>query len=473
MTRTPVLLSKKYETHGDEAQVPATEKLGNVLRQSMTAATWQPTADELKMYSDLVDSDDDDDDDEDEALHLIVEEEEEEEEEEDDAWHLFVEEEEEEEIETIVVPEKEPKPAERSGSKPVLEKKESNTKCRKEKRAEQLTSFADTYLSKGKFEDDYELGRELGDGAFAVVNEATHKRKPDLKYAVKIIDKLMISKKSLSDLLIEIAVTKRLVHPHIVRLFKAYEGPEQYHLLQEKMIGGELLDRITEKEFYAEVEARDTVASLLGALDYMQSHKVVHRDLKPENLLLANKESDTNIKICDFGLATREIEPNSLTTLCGTPNYVAPEVLNRVPYGKQVDMWSMGTIVFLIIGGYAPFDEPDMSVQYRRIQEGDYEFIEEYWSHASENAKEFVRKLLLVDPSERMNVTESRKHTWITTSGSRMPNKIGAASFRKLKTFNMKRKLKAATNIVIASNRMSLLAESFCITEEESESEEE
>jgi calcium/calmodulin-dependent protein kinase I len=233
-------------------------------------------------------------------------------------------------------------------------------------------------------------------------------------YAIKTVRKDALEEKDLDDLICEITVTTRLVHPNIVRLYNAYEEPDYFYLVQEMMTGGELFDRIIEKQFYNEQEARDAAREVLSAIDYMHSKKVVHRDLKPENLLLASKDSDTNIKICDFGFATREVEPNSLTTMCGSPNYVAPEIVTGIPYGKQVDMWSLGTIVFLLLGGYAPFEEPDLKTEYERISTGDYEYDEEYWEDVSDDARDFINKLLVVDPAERMTARMATLHNWIT-----------------------------------------------------------
>jgi serine/threonine protein kinase len=269
----------------------------------------------------------------------------------------------------------------------------------------------------------------------------------------------MLSEQDLSDLRAEITITTKLIHPNIVRLFKAYDEPEHYYLVQEIMTGGELFDRIVEKEFYNEEEARTVARVILGAVHYMQSKKIVHRDLKPENLLLATKDNDTNIKICDFGFATRELEPDSLTTTCGSPNYVAPEIVLNIPYGKQVDMWSLGTIFFLLLGGYAPFDEPDLCTQYERIAKADYDFDEEYWGHASEEARDFIRKLIVVDPKERMTAEAAVADEWITSE--QLEDRDLNATKQRLKRFNMRRKFKSAGMTVVASQRMLQVAASF------------
>jgi serine/threonine protein kinase len=306
----------------------------------------------------------------------------------------------------------------RRTEKRKLQKKKTlaATRQKKQESKRQLVdSFTEKYLCKNKFTDEYDVakGEVLGEGAFAVVHTGYHK-KHSKQYAIKTVKKDALEQKDLRDLICEITITTRLAHPNIVRLHEAYEEPDYYYLVQELMTGGELFDRIVEKEFYHDREAQHAVCTILSAVNYMHSKKVVHRDLKPENLLLVSKDSDTNIKICDFGFATREVEPNSLTTVCGSPNYVAPEIVAGIPYGKQVDMWSLGTIVFLLLGGYAPFDEPDLKTQYSRIVEADYEYKDEYWEHASDDARDFIDKLLVVNPAERMTARVASMHKWIT-----------------------------------------------------------
>jgi serine/threonine protein kinase len=178
-----------------------------------------------------------------------------------------------------------------------------------------------------------------------------------------------------------------------------------------------------------------------------------HRLTNHSLLYLQNKESDTDIKIADFGFATREFEPNCLTTVCGTPNYVAPEIIMHIPYGKQVDMWSLGTIVFLLLGGYAPFDEPDVRTQYRRIKEADYEFTENLWSHASEDAKDFISKHLVVDPGARITSEEATEHKWL--SADNLADRDLGQTKNRLRRFQLKRKLKGAAMTVVLSQRFS------------------
>lgn len=142
-----------------------------------------------------------------------------------------------------------------------------------------------------------------------------------------------------------------LKHEHIIRLYGVYEEPSYYYLITEQMKGGELFDRIVSKSFYNEKEARDVCKILFEAIGYCHSKSIAHRDLKPENLLLQSEDNDSAIKIADFGFAKKVLTPNSLTTQCGTPGYVAPEILEGVAYDTKSDMWSLGVIIYILLGG--------------------------------------------------------------------------------------------------------------------------
>ena len=184
---------------------------------------------------------------------------------------------------------------------------------------------------------------QLGEGAFSVVKEGTHKQ-TSRTFAIKIVTKAKLTKEDELALKDEIDVLKELKHPHIIRLYDVFDEPQYYYLVTEQMRGGELFDRIVAKQYYNEKEARDVCKTLFEALAYCHSKKIAHRDLKPENLLLQSPNNDRELKIADFGFAKRCPSTNCLTTQCGTPGYVAPEILEGVPYGTQSDMWSLGVI---------------------------------------------------------------------------------------------------------------------------------
>jgi len=183
-----------------------------------------------------------------------------------------------------------------------------------------------------------------------------------------------------------------------------FEDERHWCLVMELMQGGELFDQILEKEQFTENEAREATKSIISAIDYCHSKGICHRDIKPENLLLSSKEIGiASLKIADFGLA-RLIEDNSLaSTTCGTPGYVAPEVLQQKPYGKSCDYWSIGVVTFILLSGTPPFYEEDNFALFEQIKACRYDFEVETWDNVSKEAKDFVSQILVSDPAKRMN----------------------------------------------------------------------
>lgn len=202
--------------------------------------------------------------------------------------------------------------------------------------------------------------------------------------------------------------------PHILQVHDVFEEKEHLYMVMEEMRGGELLQRIAARDVYTEREARQATKILLQAIDYCHKKRIAHRDIKPENLLLAEKDDDTSIKIADFGFAKKVTKKKCLSTLCGTPAYVAPEVLdlNSKGYDERADMWSVGVVIFVLLGGYPPFKGPTDQLA-GKIMKGEYEFHEDYWSHVSEVAKELVSKLLQVRPDQRITAEEALQNEWM------------------------------------------------------------
>lgn len=276
-----------------------------------------------------------------------------------------------------------------------------------------------------KFEEDsksgqpfsafYDLGDILGEGGYACVYRATHKRSGEV-YAVKDVNTGVLEKSNKSALQDEIAAMKLLRGgPHIIRLFDVFEEPDHTFMVMEEMRGGDLLTRISDKEVYTEREARKTCKILFEAMDYIHKKKIAHRDIKPENVLMVEQDDDTSIKIADFGFAKRVPAPNSLRTLCGTAQYVAPEVLDLQSsgYDQRSDMWSVGVVVYILLGGYAPFEGPVQELA-RAICRADYCFHEKYWSDISDAAKEMISCLLQIDPDERYSADDALQCKWMT-----------------------------------------------------------
>lgn len=303
-------------------------------------------------------------------------------------------------------------------------------------------------------EDKYILKDVLGTGAFSQVRLAESKEHAGELYAIKVIDKKALKGKE-DSLENEIRVLRRLDHPNVVKLLEAYESKSYVYLVMELVTGGELFDRIVEKGSYTEKDAADLIRQVLSAVAYMHSSGVVHRDLKPENLLYHSPDEDSKIMISDFGLSKME-DSGIMATACGTPGYVAPEVLAQKPYGKEVDVWSIGVISYILLCGYPPFyDENDANL-FAQILKGEFEFDPPYWDDISLEAKEFIRKLMCVDVDKRLTCEEALDHAWIT--GAKGDRNIHASVSEQLKKNFAKSRWKQAYHAIAVSRQMKLLA---------------
>ncbi|XP_074106781.1 calcium/calmodulin-dependent protein kinase I isoform X2 [Cotesia typhae] len=292
---------------------------------------------------------------------------------------------------------------------PLFGKKDSNKKLKKDGKDDKMSSV----------DDKYTLKELLGTGAFSEVRLAESKEKPGQMYAVKIIDKKALKGKE-DSLENEIKVLRRLTHPNIVQLLETFEDKHKVYLVMELVTGGELFDRIVEKGSYTEKDASGLIRQVLEAVDYMHEQGVVHRDLKPENLLYYSPDEDSKIMISDFGLSKME-DSGIMATACGTPGYVAPEVLAQRPYGKAVDVWSIGVISYILLCGYPPFyDENDANL-FAQILKGEFEFDSPYWDDISDSAKDFIHKLMCVKVEDRYTCKQALAHPWI--SGNAASNK--------------------------------------------------
>ena len=308
------------------------------------------------------------------------------------------------------------------------------------------------------FDDIYERGKQLGYGAFANVFVATHKP-TGAQYAVKEVNRSSMVWNDKDHLQHEIDnMFKVREGPNIVQLYEVYQNDDDdeededgeesaavssatgsevdgngkrvkrkkakkkslCHLVVELMEGGELFDRIIEKRTFTEREARDSVRCVLEALKYMHDRRVVHRDLKPENLLLKLKDKSklTPVKLADFGFAKSIKSKNGCRSLCGTPGYLAPEILERFPsYDVQCDVWSVGAILFLLLGGYLPFDDDNEEKVFERTRNASYDFNPRCWRNISFGAKDLISKCLTIDPRKRYTARDCLNHSWMAKSG--------------------------------------------------------
>lgn len=316
------------------------------------------------------------------------------------------------------------------------------------------TPYADTHRYT-RFED-LQLDKELGHGAFSTVRLAINRANKD-KFAVKVIQKAKLKKAEVDALHVEVGIISKLTHPHIVKYFDFTQDRSHYYIVLEVVAGGELFDRIVQRVYYSEKEARDLVWVLLDVLHHIHSKQIAHRDLKPENLLLKSAHNDHNVKLADFGFATEAKKP--LKELCGTPAYVAPEILKELPYGLECDMWSCGVIVFILLGGYPPFDDADgISKMYSAIKAGNYTFDERFWSNVSSEGKNFIKSLLQPDPAKRMSAAAAMGHNWFTKHAAELSTTDLKTTIDNLKKWNARRKLKGGVKAIMAVNRTSLLA---------------
>ncbi|XP_061619938.1 serine/threonine-protein kinase DCLK2-like isoform X2 [Phyllopteryx taeniolatus] len=259
----------------------------------------------------------------------------------------------------------------------------------------------------------YNIGKVIGDGNFAVVKECVE-RSTGQEFALKIIDKARCCGK---EHLIEneVAVLRRVRHPSIIQLIEVDETPSQLFLVMELVKGGDLFDAITSSTKYSEHDASAMVYNLAGAIKYLHRMNIVHRDIKPENLLVCEYPDGTkSLKLGDFGLAT--VVEGPLYTVCGTPTYVAPEIIAETGYGLKVDIWAAGIITYILLCGFPPF-RSENNVQeelFDQILRGKLEFPSPDWDAVSLPAKMLISQMLQVNVDARFTADEVLSHPWVT-----------------------------------------------------------
>jgi len=285
-------------------------------------------------------------------------------------------------------------------------------------------------------------------------------QKTGAEVAIKKITKSQLQSYDHDALKDEVGLLKTCKHRSIISYKGFYDEKEFYYLVTEVVAGGELFDRICEKTTYTEAEARQLVITLLKTLQYLHQKKIAHRDLKPENLLLRSKTDDTDVVLADFGFA-QVTKGKSLQQVCGTPDYVAPEVINHEKYDFTCDIWSAGVIVFILLGGYPPFqakDEDDRDALFEIIKKGKFKFHDKFWKSISPEAKDMIKNMLTVDVYQRMTADQLLKHKWLQLDAKTLNNEIDTTA---LKEFNAKRKLRAVGKAVISVNRMKKAVGAF------------
>ncbi|XP_035423986.1 death-associated protein kinase 3 isoform X1 [Cygnus olor] len=292
-------------------------------------------------------------------------------------------------------------------------------------------------------EEFYEMGGELGSGQFAIVRKC-RERKTGLEYAAKFIKKRRLSSSrrgvSREEIEREVDILREIQHPNIITLHDIFENKTDVVLILELVSGGELFDFLAEKESLTEEEATQFLKQILDGVHYLHSKRIAHFDLKvrpgtreylvsgiggwvvnvaplplqPENIMLLDKNvPNPRIKLIDFGIAHKIEAGNEFKNIFGTPEFVAPEIVNYEPLGLEADMWSIGVITYILLSGASPFLGETKQETLTNISAVNYDFDEEYFSNTSELAKDFIRRLLVKDPKKRMTIAQSLEHPWI------------------------------------------------------------
>eukprot|EP00929_Paragymnodinium_shiwhaense_P012914 TRINITY_DN120796_c0_g1_i1.p1 TRINITY_DN120796_c0_g1~~TRINITY_DN120796_c0_g1_i1.p1 ORF type:complete len:563 (-),score=150.17 TRINITY_DN120796_c0_g1_i1:273-1961(-) len=264
-----------------------------------------------------------------------------------------------------------------------------------------------------RLEDDYDIpkAKALGSGYNGAVLLATSKTSPTQKYAVKAFKLSGVTPEKKEELVTEAKIFLGMDHPHIARLVDVYESDDRLSLVMECMEGGELFDRVVKLKTFSQKDAVEATYQMLLAVNYIHGCGVVHRDLKLENFLYERKDGD-HLKLIDFGFSKIWDKNTKMELSCGTLSYVAPEVLQK-RYTSQCDLWSLGVIVFILLVGYMPFHGASEVEQVQKIKHGKYTIKKEKWDKVSEEAKNFMSKLLVVDPEVRMTAEQALQHEWI------------------------------------------------------------
>uniref|UniRef100_A0A3P9CX51 Serine/threonine-protein kinase H1-like n=1 Tax=Maylandia zebra TaxID=106582 RepID=A0A3P9CX51_9CICH len=260
----------------------------------------------------------------------------------------------------------------------------------------------------------YDIKALIGRGSFSRVVRVEHRatRQP---FAIKMMEVEAPEGREVCDS--ELAVLQRVSHANVIQLVEVFQFPQRVYMVLELATGGELLDRLVSRGHFTERDATQAIQMILAALVYLHSLGITHRDLKPENLLYYHPGADSRLLVTDFGLSAFA-KSWSLRTTCGTPEYMAPEMLLRRPYSCAVDMWALGVIAYILLSGTVPFEDDSRTQLYRSIVRGKYSFRGNPWPSVSNLAKDFILRLLVLDPATRLTAEKAVRHPWVVTTAA-------------------------------------------------------
>uniref|UniRef100_A0A8B9KGP6 calcium/calmodulin-dependent protein kinase n=1 Tax=Astyanax mexicanus TaxID=7994 RepID=A0A8B9KGP6_ASTMX len=279
-------------------------------------------------------------------------------------------------------------------------------------------------------------------GAFSVVRRCV-KLCTGQEYAAKIINTKKLSARDHQKLEREARICRLLKHPNIVRLHDSISEEGFHYLLFDLVTGGELFEDIVAREYYSEADASHCIHQILDSVSHIHQHDIVHRDLKPENLLLASKCKNAAVKLADFGLAIEvQGDQQAWFGFAGTPGYLSPEVLRKEAYGKPVDIWACGVILYILLVGYPPFWDEDQHKLYQQIKAGAYDFPSPEWDTVTPEAKNLINQMLTINPAKRITAQEALKHPWVCQRSTVASMMHRQETVECLKKFNARRKLK-------------------------------
>ncbi|XP_075961180.1 calcium/calmodulin-dependent protein kinase type II subunit gamma isoform X4 [Anarhichas minor] len=305
-----------------------------------------------------------------------------------------------------------------------------------------------------RFTDEYQLYEELGKGAFSVVRRCV-KLCTGQENAAKIINTKKLSARDHQKLEREARICRLLKHSNIVRLHDSISEEGFHYLLFDLVTGGELFEDIVAREYYSEADASHCIHQILDSVHHIHQHDIVHRDLKPENLLLASKCKNAAVKLADFGLAIEvQGDQQAWFGFAGTPGYLSPEVLRKEAYGKPVDIWACGVILYILLVGYPPFWDEDQHKLYQQIKAGAYDFPSPEWDTVTPEAKNLINQMLTINPAKRITAQEALKHPWVCQRSTVASMMHRQETVECLKKFNARRKLKGAilTTMLVSRN---------------------